>query len=422
LAVSTDFRTEAGPAERQPLGRGGPLRAMGLVCSAHAVSHVYILALPPLFPLIKESLDVSYAALGMLVAALNISTGVLQMPAGAFVDRIGARVPLIVGVAFMAACIGAVGLVSSYQAALALMLLAGVGNAIVHPGDYAVMSRSIAQSWLGRAFAIHTFAGLAGFAAAPALMLTLASLFGWRGALLGAAAIGLAVCVAIAFVGAGLPERETVPESAARPGGPDGSRQVITFQIVAFFGFYMFSAMAMSGINSFGVAAMVERHGLSLGAANVVLTLFLSASAVGILAGGPVADRIRRHGLYAGLAIGIAALLVMIAGIAALPVVILAALLATAGFAQGSTRPSRDMMVRAVTPPGATGKVFGFVMTGLNAGGVVAPLVFGLLLDLGGSGWVFWLGGVFMLMAIGCVGLARQPGAPAAHPADIPTR
>ena len=45
--------------------------------------------------------------------------------------------------------------------------------------------------------------------------------------------------------------------------------------------------------------------------------------------------------------------------------------------------PSRDMIVREVTPPGSFGKVFGFVTTGFNIGGVVSPLIFGALMDHG---------------------------------------
>ena len=45
--------------------------------------------------------------------------------------------------------------------------------------------------------------------------------------------------------------------------------------------------------------------------------------------------------------------------------------------------PSRDMMVRDVTPAGSFGKVFGFLSTGFNAAGVVAPIVFGLMMDNG---------------------------------------
>lgn len=58
-------------------------------------------------------------------------------------------------------------------------------------------------------------------------------------------------------------------------------------------------------------------------------------------------------------------------------------------FFNGVLQPSRDMIVRAVTPPGAYGKVFGFVTTGFNIGGVIAPPFFGTMMDHGVPHWVF---------------------------------
>jgi MFS family permease len=64
---------------------------MGMIGSGHALSHFYLLALPPLFPLLKAEFGVGYAALGLLVTMFNLATGLAQVPAGFLVDRIGAR-------------------------------------------------------------------------------------------------------------------------------------------------------------------------------------------------------------------------------------------------------------------------------------------------------------------------------------------
>ena len=53
------------------------------------------------------------------------------------------------------------------------------------------------------------------------------------------------------------------------------------------------------------------------------------------------------------------------------------------GLCTGALMPSRDMIVREVTPPGAFGKVFGFVTNGFNIAGMVAPLICGALMDRG---------------------------------------
>jgi MFS family permease len=62
--------------------------------------------------------------------------------------------------------------------------------------------------------------------------------------------------------------------------------------------------------------------------------------------------------------------------------------------------PSRDLLVRAVTPPGAFGQVFGFVTTGFNIGGMISPILYGWLLDNGSARNVFLVAIAFGIAAI----------------------
>ena len=78
----------------------------------------------------------------------------------------------------------------------------------------------------------------------------------------------------------------------------------------------------------------------------------------------------------------------------------LIAALSMAGLAAGCSMPSRDMLVRAVTPPGSFGKVFGFLSTGFSFAGMLAPIVYGLVMDHGHPR------AVFLLSAAACVAAA----------------
>ena len=64
-----------------PTGRRD-LKVMSLIGTAHFFSHFYILALPPLFPILRDELGVGYAALGLALAVLNGVTGLTQAPVG----------------------------------------------------------------------------------------------------------------------------------------------------------------------------------------------------------------------------------------------------------------------------------------------------------------------------------------------------
>jgi MFS family permease len=193
---------------------------------------------------------------------------------------------------------------------------------------------------------------------------------------------------------------------------PIGSRRLLlSAPILLLLLFYMLMAMVTSGVQSFSVTALVTVQGIDLGAANSVLTAFLITSSAGILLGGLLADRTRRYVLISGLAFGAAGLMLLLPGITVLPALALTLLFGLAGLLQGSVRPARDMMVRAVTPPGATGRVFAFVMTGLNVGAAITPLLFGLILDLGEPRLVFWLLAGFFALAILVILLVQQVSA-----------
>ena len=73
------------------------------------------------------------------------------------------------------------------------------------------------------------------------------------------------------------------------------------------------------------------------------------------------------------------------------------------GFCVGATYPSRDMLVRAVTPPGAYGRVFGFVSTGFNIGASIAPIIYGMLMDNGQPRAVFLLSAAVSIVCISTV-------------------
>src|SRR5947199_6154971 len=132
----------------------------------------------------------------------------------------------------------------------------------------------------------------------------------------------------------------------------------------------------------------------------MALTAFLGASAIGVLAGGFLADRTRRHGQVAAVCFAINAAIVFVIAAIALPSLILTAAMAAAGFLGGVIAPSRDMLVRDAAPAGAAGRAFGIVTTGFNLGGIVSPLLFGWIMDQNWPHWVFGASAVFMVLTV----------------------
>ena len=377
-------------------------RIVASISAAHFVSHYYILLLPPLFLFVRAEYGVSFTELGLALTAFNVTSAAFQTPAGFLVDRIGARIVLVGGLLIGAAAAAVAGLVPSFWVFVAMFGFAGIANAVYHPADYALLSHFVSAERMSRAYSIHSFAGFFGSAVAPVSLLFLESQVGWRGAMLAAAILALAMAALLMAQPAATMEAERPVRAQTGKGGEgSGLRLLLTGPILLNLVFFMFFAIANAGLQNYSVVALGALFGTAPTIANSALTAYLLLSATGVLVGGYVAGRYGRHGLIAMAGAAALASLALLVGSVDLGTLALMLVMGAAGFCFGFITPSRDMIVRAVTPPGSFGKVFGFVTSGINFAGMVAPLIFGALMDHG------YPGGVFLLVAAAClIGIA----------------
>ena len=145
----------------------GDFRVIGLIGAGHLISHFLQLALPPLFPLLRTELDVSWAALGLVSAVFYGASGLAQTVAGFVVDRLGARRVLLGGMTLMGTAIAVAGLSTSYWVLVLVAAVAGLGNSVFHPADYSMLNSSVSARRIARAYSIHSLSGNAGWVLAP---------------------------------------------------------------------------------------------------------------------------------------------------------------------------------------------------------------------------------------------------------------
>ncbi|MEQ8349065.1 MAG: MFS transporter [Sneathiellaceae bacterium] len=415
-------------AATAPLNRD--LKVMGTISAAHFLSHFFQLALPPLFVFVSAGLGVSYVELGLVMTGFYVASGTSQTAAGFMVDRFGPKPVLFAGTALLCIASGLMSQADGFVGLLVLSVLAGIGNSVFHPADYSVLTASISTRRMARGYAVHTFGGYAGYAAAPLTMVLLAEAYGWRTALAATGIGGLVVLLlVIAFSGSFVDPRGTAAERAAgqnrtTPADGGGLRASLRLFLLppVLLSFFYFTCLAASGVGfqNFLPAIQHDLFGVAERVSAEALTFFLVAVSIGILAGGMVADRITHHDriVVGGLAVSIAGVL-LIASIPFAPSALFL-MVTLAGLGYGATIPSRDMLVRAAAPEGATGRIFGFVYSGLDAGAALSPLLIGLLLSAGHPAAGLWLVAAFMALAacvafgVRAASLARRPPAPQA--------
>jgi len=386
-------------------------RIIGVIGAGHFISHFYLLVLPPLFPLLKDAFGVSYTSLGLLITVFSIVSGFAHIPMGFLVDRFGARNLLILGMFLEAIAFLLMGWIGTYEGILICIFLAGLANSVYHPADYAILSASVDDSRMGQAFSLHTFAGFSGGAVAPLTVIFIAATWNWQMAFIATGIFGL-ILTALVVINRDLLEDRRPAEgttnneggSAAKTdSGQSGMALLFSMPILMCFLFFVMLAMSAGGINTYAISAFVSTHGLTEEGAGIALTGFLVGTSLGILLGGYVADRTRHHERVAMFSFTATAAIVFAIGMVQFPLILLTAMMLIGGLLYGMIMPSRDMLVRAVTPEGSMGKVFGFVSTGLNVGSAITPLLFGYILDSGNPRYLFFTVPIFMLLAVGTV-------------------
>lgn len=442
-------------------------RTIGLIGLAHGTSHFFQMLLPSLFPLLIRDFGFSYAELGLLVTTFFVISGIGQALAGFLVDRIGARPVLFAALSFFMLSAVATSLAQSYEGFMLAVVLAGLGNSPFHPADFTILNKRVSGARLGHAFSVHGISGNLGWAASPIFLAGLTAATGsWRVAAAAAALWALFVIVLLVWQRQAIDDRpigettggaaDTTAVGAADDAGkPDAVQpSVVTpgsvrrgagelsaeklsattatatataavassaaaaaqqpaAHALAFlrlpsvwlcFMFFFWSTCALCAVQSFASPALQQMFALPLTTASLVITGFMLCGAAGMVAGGFMALRAARLERVIGLCLMASAALLSLVATGVLPGALAAVVVALAGIGIGLAAPSRDMLIKRASPPGATGRVYGTVYSGLDLGFAVSAPVFGALMDRGMPSGVFF--GAALALAMGVVSAA----------------
>ncbi|MPS76854.1 MAG: MFS transporter [Achromobacter sp.] len=372
-----------------------------LIGVAHAASHFFQLVLPLLNVSLATAFGLDFARVGALVATFYVVSGIGQASSGFVVDRIGARPVLWFGLACFVLSGVLIGSANGYPMLMAAAIVGGIGNSVFHPADYSIINHRITASRLGHAFSTHGLTGNLGWALTPVFMTTITLLADWRVAAYSAAGL-VAVVLLLTILGGKLlggplPEDAAAHEGlqaaatpAAKPAAkpPEGVLTTLATLLSkpALWGAFLFFActsIALSSVQNYTIPLLDQLYGLSEVVASSALSGYMVASAVGMAAGGFLVSANPRTERTVMVALLLAGLTLVVLALGLVPAALAAPVVGLAGFCSGVAAPSRDMLIRRVTPKGSTGSVYGLVYSGMDVGSALGPLAFGLLLDAG---------------------------------------
>jgi FSR family fosmidomycin resistance protein-like MFS transporter len=362
-------------------------KLIGLVGLAHAISHFSQLILAPLFPWLKDAFDVSYTELGAVLTVFFVVSCIVQAASGFIVDKLGPRPVLFVGLGALGLAAFGYAMAQSYWMLLACAVVGGIGNGVFHPVDYTLFNRKVAPTRLGHAYSVHGITGSLGWALAPAFVVPIAIAFSWRVALASAGVLAIVVLLVLWIYRSVLSLDVAAVHKATGQGEPapiGGEFDFLRIPAVWMcFGFFFFYAAVISVVQTFAPVAAGHLHAVPVALVAVCLTVYMVASAAGMVVGGFLASDPSRCERIVGAGFGIAAALALVLAFAQFPPILVPVLFGAMGFVSGVAGPSRDLLVKRSTPPNATGRVYGVVYAGLDIGQALAPLVFGRLMDHG---------------------------------------
>ena len=396
---------------------GQDARTIGLVGLAHGSSHFFHLLLPPLFPWLMADFGYSYVELGSVVSVFFVVSGVGQMLSGFLVDKVGARPIMFAALASFALAGLIAASAQNYAMLIAAAFCAGLGNAPFHPVDFTILNKRVSPKNMGHAFSVHGISGNLGWAAAPVFMAGITSWTGsWRIACLSGAALALLILAIVVHQRRWLDDRQVCQREAkaAAATASAHAREQNPFSFLALpavwlcFAFFFFTTAGLSAVQSFSSPALssIYPH-LDLTVTSWMVTGFMLCSAVGMVGGGFLAARVQRLEQVITVFLLLAGALLALAGTGWLPGSVALVVGAAAGFGQGLAGPSRDMLIKQAAPPGATGRVYGTVYSGLDLGFSLAAPIFGWMMDRQQPHWVFYGAGIALavsVLAAGAVG------------------
>ncbi len=358
----------SGPAMARAARAKPDMRLLGFLALGHMVIDINQGSFPVILPFLKDALNLSYAATGMIVLTANITSSLIQPLFGYLADKTARRWLLPLSVLLSAVGLGFLGLAPSYGAVLALVVITGFGVAAYHPEGYRTAA-AVAGERKATGVSIFSTGGNIGIALGPPLLALLLTTYGRAGSL-GMLVPGLLVAALLTAV---LPRLSAPAPAVARARASAAGAQTMAGAMGLLILVVAIRSWTQLGFTTFMPFYWRDvLHG-DPRLVGTLLAVFLGAGVIGTLVAGPVADRVGVRRYVVSVFLLAAPIAVGFLFVSGGPLVFV--LLALLGFVLVSTFTVSVVLGQAYLPthPGmASGLIVGFA---IGAGGLGASVL-----------------------------------------------
>ena len=269
-------------------------RVLGAISASHMINDMMQSLILAIYPILKGDFHLSFVQIGLITLTFQVTASLFQPLIGAYTDRRPTPYSLPIGMTSTLCGLLLLAFAPNYATVLAAAAFVGMGSAIFHP-ESSRIARMASGGRHGLAQSLFQVGGNTGSAIGPLVAAAVIVPFGqksvaWFGA---AALLGIVLLVQVSRWYSGQHAAATARGAQPRAASPYSRRQVagaIAVLLVLIFSKYFYGA----GIGSFYTFYLIDKFGLSVQSAQLHLFVFLLASALGTLIGGPLGDRIGR--------------------------------------------------------------------------------------------------------------------------------
>lgn len=264
----------------------------------HLLNDMIQSLIPAVYPIIKSSYGLDFGQVGLITLTFQVSASLLQPLVGLYTDKNPMPYSMVIGMGFSLAGLLGLAFAGSYALLLLSAACVGIGSSIFHP-EATRMARSASGGRHGFAQGLFQLGGQTGGSLGPLLAAFIIVPNG-QGSLAWFSAAALMAMVLMTWTAtqhALIGKRQAAARTASAPTTPQSTRRVGNVALpVAILIVLLFSKNAYTAsFSSFYTFYLIEKFKVSVQTSQVMLFLFLGASAAGAVFGGMLGDRIGRN-------------------------------------------------------------------------------------------------------------------------------